>query len=85
MRCGYRASKSANALTAIATAWSKDDVLGALAHVDYIDDNDRRNAFKGAVLRQWAWTIPRHCSRTCSTCRPTSKTKRCAAARCTHR
>ena len=52
------ASKSANALTAIATAWAKDDVLGALAHVDYIDDNDRRNAFKGAVLRQWALDDP---------------------------
>ena len=52
------ASKSANALTAIATAWAKDDVLGALAHVDYIEDNDRRNAFKGAVLRQWALDDP---------------------------
>ena len=52
------ASKSGNALAAIATAWAKDDVLGALAHVDYIDDNDRRNAFKGAVLRQWALDDP---------------------------
>ena len=52
------ASKSSNALTAIATTWAKDDVLGALAHVDYIDDNDRRNAFKGAVLRQWALDDP---------------------------
>jgi len=52
------ASKRGNALTAIATAWAKDDVLGALAHVDYIEDNDRRNAFKGAVLRQWALDDP---------------------------
>ena len=52
------ASKSGNALAAIATAWAKDDVLGALAHVDYIEDNDRRNAFKGAVLRQWALDDP---------------------------
>ncbi len=33
-------------------------MLGALAHVDYIEDNDRRNAFKGAVLRQWALDDP---------------------------
>jgi hypothetical protein len=49
-------SKSQTALAGIAAAWAKSDPLGALAHVDYIDDNDLRTAFKSSALRTWAAT-----------------------------
>jgi hypothetical protein len=47
-------SKSQAALAGIAAAWVKTDPLGALAHVDYIDDMELRSAFKSNVLRTWA-------------------------------
>ena len=47
-------SRSQAALAGIAAAWAKADPVGALAHVDYIDDLELRNAFKSNVLRTWS-------------------------------
>jgi hypothetical protein len=47
-------SKSQAAITGIAAAWVKADPHGALAYVDYIDDVELRNVFKGSALRTWA-------------------------------
>ena len=57
MRCGYREQELQRAY-GNRHGLGEGRVLGALAHVDYIEDNDRRNAFKGAVLRQWALDDP---------------------------
>lgn len=47
-------SRRQGALAEIAAAWVKTDPYGALAHVDYIEDSELRNSFKGSVLRTWA-------------------------------
>jgi hypothetical protein len=47
-------SRRATALARIAGVWVKNDAHGAIAHVDYIDDVELKNAFNGALLRDWA-------------------------------
>jgi hypothetical protein len=52
------ANKTAAALTRIAAVWARADVHGALAYVDYLEDSQLRESFRGAILQDWSLRDP---------------------------